>query len=248
MERQLGPVLEKLARIAGLLWQKGWAEANAGNISINLTGILAVKSHKVVGERPLLTPRSELAGQSFLVTATGSRMRDLAGDPAGGVGLITISEDGEGYHVTWQGAERFSPSSELDSHLAIHGLLVSHGSDCRAVLHAHPDELIAVSLRREFQSEKALNELLMSMHPEATVAFPEGVGLVPYVLPGSDELLGATMRAFKNHRVVIWANHGAISVGRDLEEAFDLMDILNKMARIFLINNANQPVSGLGEK
>lgn len=248
MEEALRPVLERLARVAGLLWQKGWAEASGGNISVWLTRANFPKDGSPTKTHALITPRPELAGQSFLVTATGSRMRDLANDPAGGVGVISISGDGAEYLVPWQGADGFSPSSELPSHLAIHALRASTGNPPGAVLHAHPDELIALSLRRNLRDTEALNRLLMSAHPEAAVVMPEGVGLVPYILPGSEELSDATLRAFSKHRVVIWANHGAISAGRDLDEAFDLMDIANKLARIFLLAGEGSALSGLNEE
>lgn len=240
MEKELKPLLKSLARVAGLLWQKGWAEASAGNISINLMGLVSFDSQASPEEIPLLTPRPELGGISFLVTAAGSRMRDLAENPERGTGVITLSNDGAGYCVSWSGAEGFRPSSELSSHLAIHGLLVSRGSDYRVVLHAHPDELIAISLVKDFQDPEKLNRLLFSAQPEVGVLIPEDVGFVPYTLPGSEELSRATAEALQNHRVVIWANHGAVTVGRDAEEAFDLMDILNKAARILLLSGKGQ--------
>lgn len=248
MEEVLRPVLEGLARVAGLVWQRGWAESGAGNISVWLADTGFPKGDASTQRGTLLTPRPELAGQSFLVTATGSRMRDLVDDPTCGVGVVTVSEDGSGYFVSWQGTERFSPSSELPSHLAIHALRASTGGPCGAVLHAHPDELVALSLRKEFQNEKGLNETLMSVHPEAAVLIPEGVGLVPYLLPGSEELSDATFKAFRDHRVVIWANHGAISTGRDLDEAFDLMSIANKLAGILLVDGEGSALPGLSEE
>ena len=245
MEKGLGPLMERLARVAGLLWQKGWAEASAGNISINLRGLVSFESSS--SEKiPLSTPRPELSGTSFLFTAAGSRMRDLAENPERGTGVITLSDDGAGYRVSWSGADGFRPSSELPSHLAIHGLLSSRGSDCRVVLHAHPSELIALSLRKDCQDPERLNRLLFSAHPEVGALIPEGVGLVPYLLPGSEELSAETLKAFQNRRIVIWANHGAVAAGRDTDEAFDLMDILNKAARIILLSGGG--VGGLTEK
>ncbi len=239
MEEGLGPLLESLARVAGLLWQKGWAERSAGNISVCLGEITIPEDQKPIKEGNLPKPLPEVAGCSFLITAAGSRMRDIADDPTRGVGIVRVSRDGSAYSVPWCGSEGFSPSSEMFSHMGIHAIRSSGGKPCGAVLHAHPDELIALSLREELQEEGALNTLLMSVHPEAAIVIPEGVGFVPYMKPGSEELSAATLSAFREHSVVIWGNHGAISTGKDLDEAFDLMDVLNKLARIYLLTEGN---------
>jgi rhamnulose-1-phosphate aldolase len=102
------------------------------------------------------------------------------------------------------------------------------------VLHTHPTELVALSHVRALWHEGMLNRLLWSMHPETVVVVPEGMALVDYLLPGTQEQGRASAARFEDHRVALWQKHGAVAVGRTLDEAFDLIDTLNKSAAIYL--------------
>ncbi|MGD0485303.1 MAG: class II aldolase/adducin family protein, partial [Gemmatimonadales bacterium] len=141
-------LLASLGETAGLLWQKGWAEANAGNLSFDVTDILPASPAAGGGAAvPLGAAYLELAGRRILVTAAGTRMRDLAREPDAGCGILQCTGDGAGYHVAWRGdpAAPFTPTSELPSHLAIHAALRRRGAPHRAVVHTHPTELLALS-------------------------------------------------------------------------------------------------------
>jgi len=73
------------AEVAGHLWERGWAESNAGNFSIDVTGDLPswlpATDGYPAGSAP--EPYPELAGRAFWVSAAGSRMRDLGARTAG---------------------------------------------------------------------------------------------------------------------------------------------------------------------
>jgi len=63
------------------LWEKGWAERNAGNISVNITGLLSAQEPELftdVAIHPLTVSYSSLADQILIVTSASSRMHDLA--------------------------------------------------------------------------------------------------------------------------------------------------------------------------
>jgi len=183
-----------------------------------------------------------------VVTGTGKRMRDLPAAPAANASLIRMAAHGDGYHILGQAGFCCRPTSELNSHLAIHQLLRQRGAPQTVVLHTHPNELIALTHLSAYAAEPALNQLLWSMHPETKIVIPEGVGLVPYQVPGSSQLEAATLQAMREHRVVLWEKHGAVAVGRDVFEAFDLIDTLNKSAQIFfLCMTAGAPPQGLTE-
>ncbi len=86
------------------------------------------------------------------------------------------------------------------------------------------------------------------MNPETKIIIRKGVGLVPYRVPGSDELAQATIKALEKHNVVLWEKHGCIAIGADVLEAFDRVDILNKAARIFFMcKNAGLDPEGLSD-
>jgi len=64
---------------------------------------------------------------------------------------------------------------------------------------------------------------------------PEGVGMAPYQAGGSEELADVTVDLFQHHKAVLWQKHGCTTIGTDVADAFDLMDMLNKAAKVFLL-------------
>jgi rhamnulose-1-phosphate aldolase len=235
-------VLASAAEVAGLLWEKGWAERNAGNLSFDVTDLVPAADVSTAASGATQLPRSvpELGGRRILVTAAGSRMREIARDPDRFCGVLQCSSDGSRHHVAWagRGAGAFVPTSELPSHLSIHAALRRRRSPHRAIIHAHPTELLALSHDRRVQGEAQLNRLLWAMHPEAVVVVPGGIGVVPYILPGTMEQGLAAGAAMERHDVALWEKHGAVAASATFAEAFDLLDTLNKAARLLLLCRA----------
>jgi rhamnulose-1-phosphate aldolase len=231
-------VLDGAAGVARLLWERGWAERNAGNLSCDVTGIEFPEFGSTKAPlNPLAVACPGLAGRRLLVTAAGSRMRDVAREPGAWCGVLRFTSDGAAFAVAWGGdaGGSFTPTSELPSHLAIHAALRQRGAAARAVVHTHPTELLALSLEPDFGGEERFNHLLWSLHPEAVVVVPAGVAVVPYVLPGTVEQGTAAGRAMDAHDVALWLKHGAVAVGEDFDAAFDLLDTVNKAARLYLL-------------
>jgi len=170
-----------------------------------------------------------------VITATGARLRELASSGARSLLLVRIEERLDGYSVLWDGEGTSLATSELPAHLEVHGFLRKNGSPYSAVVHTHPTHLIALTQIESLARGDALNQLLWSMHPEVKVFLPEGVGFAPYRCPGSSELAAATVEALRDHRLCLWEKHGCVCVGRDLTEAFDLIDTADKAAQIYLL-------------
>ena len=73
--------VEKIAEVAGYLWQNGWAERNGGNITVNITDLVddEIKALPAISEvKQIGTALSALKGCYFFCKGTGKRMRDLA--------------------------------------------------------------------------------------------------------------------------------------------------------------------------
>ena len=237
------PVLEQIREVAQYLWEKGWAERNAGNISINLTaeikamGIDSRQFPFVEDDRML----SDLAGNSFFFTGSGLRLRDLARGEDGlerNGCVLTVSADGKGYHIIWGGKDRedIKPTSEIRSHLNIHLDLLRRNSDHRVVLHTHAIELLALTHSKEHCKDSAqISKLLWSMLPEVRAFVPRGIALLPYRLPSSDALAKLTVEALREHDVALWSKHGVIATGADMLQTFDFIDVANKGAIIVLM-------------
>lgn len=227
--------LEKVGRIAGLLWDKGWAERNAGNISVNVTG-LAMAGRRRAGRQAVELRRAcpALSGAQILISGTGSRMRDVAADPGRFTCLVRIPEGGSGFASCDPGPAGMMPSSELPAHLAVHELLASCGRPEKAVIHTHPGKLIALSHCPALGGEGRLDAALRIMHPEVSAVYPEGIGFAPYETPGSEELALACVKALESRRIVMWEKHGVVAVGATLDDAFDAIDTMEKAANLYL--------------
>jgi rhamnulose-1-phosphate aldolase len=249
----LPEIRDDISAAAGYLWDRGWAERNAGNISVNVTKIIqelpaGMDYHPTV-ELDIEYPH--LKNNIIVVTGTGTRMRDVHKDVYANTCILLIDESGKSYRKV----QKFDlpaepePTSELPSHLAIHDMLVAENRNERAILHTHPNKLIALTHIKNFCNEEKINNLLWSIQPETCVFIHEGLGFVPYLQTGSNALAEATIKKFKNHRVVLWEKHGCLAIGKSAEEAFDLIDIAEKSTEIFFtVKNAGYKMEGISPK
>lgn len=230
--------ISKVSEVAGYLWQRGWCERNAGNISINLTGMITIKKKDLLEERYVKANLpGESAGMTIFVSGTGERLRDLIHTPGEAACIIHIDSKAAGYYMVWGGTGKpgLRPTSEFVSHLGIHLANARNGNELRCVLHTHPIELIAISHHPHLGTdENALNKALWSMLPEIRVFVPRGMLIAPYELPGSEALANRTIEGLKTRDVILWSKHGALAVGKDAVEAFDYIDVANKGALIYL--------------
>ncbi len=114
------------------------------------------------------------------------------------------------------------PSSELAMHVAIY----EADPACRAIVHTHAPYALALSLsNRTFESSRlAETELILGEVAE-----------VPYAPPGTFELARAVAACIDRGPVQILARHGAVSRGKTLMEAFQLMECLEHNARILVM-------------
>ncbi len=227
--------VDKVAEVAGYLWQNGWAERNGGNITINVTDCIDDEVRALPAISPVY-PIGEalphLKGQYFFCKGTGKRMRDLARWPMENGSVIRILDDCASYEIIADNP--VAPTSELPSHLAVHDRQLELGSGYKATVHTHPIELVAMSHNRDFLGKDVLTRLLWSMIPETKAFCPLGLGIVPYELPGSNKLAQATLHELEDYDVVMWEKHGVFAKGQDVMDAFDQIDVLSKSAKIYL--------------
>jgi rhamnulose-1-phosphate aldolase len=234
-------LLQDVVKTAHDLWLKGWAERNAGNVSVRLRpGQIPGESLRDAPWQAIARPVPDLAGEHFLFTGTGTFMRNVELDPAHNTNVIEVDGAGARYRMIW-GAGR--PSSELGPHLGVHAVRkrVSDGVD-RATLHTHPPNLIALSYALDLDTE-TLTRLLWEMHTECIVVLPMGCGFVEWLLPGSAELAEATERIMERRTLALWQYHGIVATGPDLDAAFGLIDTAEKAAGIYLKAAAHGPLT-----
>ncbi|MCX7958202.1 MAG: rhamnulose-1-phosphate aldolase [Deltaproteobacteria bacterium] len=227
-------LLKDIQTVSGLLCDNGWAEKNAGNLSVDVTGKADVPGRSFSSVQEFDTGFENLKNRLFLITYSGSKFRDIAEDAESNLLLIRISAEGNGYRILNSESQR-RPTSELRTHLKIHNFLRGIDSEERVVLHTHPTELIALSHIKKYQSSAGLSRLLISAHPEVYINLRDSIGFVKYILTGSERLAQATLKSLKNgKRLIIWERHGALAVEKDVITAFDHLFIANKAADIAL--------------
>ncbi len=227
--------VNKVAEVAGYLWQKGWAERNGGNITVNITEYVddevrhlpAISEPKEIG-----ATLPNLKGCYFYCKGTNMRMRDLARWPMDNGSIIRILDDCAHYVIIADKPVR--PTSELPSHLSVHNYLIGKGSPYKASVHTHPIELVALTHCRKYLEKDVATRMLWSMIPETKAFCPRGLGIIPYKLPSSVELAEATIKELAEYDVVMWEKHGVFAVDCDVMQAFDQIDVLNKSALIYI--------------
>ena len=107
------------------------------------------------------------------------------------------------------------PSSEGKMHYEIYKLC----PDVQAIIHAHPPFAVAFAL--------AHHDLPDDILPEATILLGH-VPYLPYVTPSTLDLACEVAQGLAHRNAAFMANHGAITVGADLEEAYNRMELLEK--------------------
>ncbi|MCE5330571.1 MAG: rhamnulose-1-phosphate aldolase [Bacteroidales bacterium] len=231
----LAAQVSDIAEVAGYLWQRGWAERNGGNISVNVTELMDKSANNLLAFAQVQLPGTfkALANNFFYVTGTGKRMRYVAAKPMENGCIIRINASGDAYDIIAD--NNIAPTSELPSHISMHNYMRAvKGRNTKVVCHTHPTDLVALTHKKEFLEPNVLGHLLWSMIPETRIIVPLGLGIVPYNVPGTMNLANATIEQLDKHDVVMWEKHGCLAVGDDIIETFDMIDTLSKSAQIYL--------------
>ncbi len=217
--------------VAAALAARGWAEASGGNMSLRLEPAPDRAAPASGPERiqEAAVDMTDLIGDLFLVTASGSRMRHLASDPAGCLCLVQVLDRRRLRLIDGAGPL----TSEWPTHAGLHSLFKESRSRERAVLHCHPLNLIALS--HVFDSEKEMNDRLFRMHHETRLFIPEMLGLIPYSVTGSIDLAKSSREKLKKHRLALWDKHGVIAAGSTMDEALDRVEMAEKAAALYLL-------------
>ena len=114
------------------------------------------------------------------------------------------------------------PSSEIGMHLACYRVR----PDVSAVIHAHPPTATGFAAASTRLDQVTLPELVVWLGP---------IGFVPYATPGSSELADLVEQYIGSHDALLLENHGALTVGQDLRQAAERMDLVEHSARVTLV-------------
>ncbi len=229
------PFIKEMCETTANMYRLGWDERNGGNISYLLKEEEVSKYldvTKVQRTIPLYFNAKELVGKYFLVTGTGKYFKNVINDPANNLGIIRITEDGENADVIWGYADGGRPTSELPAHLMSHIVRLKHNSNNRIIMHTHPTNLLAMTFVVKAEDREMSREL-WQMCTECMVVFPEGVGVLPWMMCGNNEIGEATAKKFEDFRIVVWGLHGIYGCGESFDEAFGLIETVEKAAELY---------------
>ncbi len=231
------PFVMDMMRTTANMYRLGWDERNGGNISYMLDEA-EVKEYldtdKCIRKIPLGFDAKALIGKIFIVTGTGKYFKNVEVDPEENLGIIKIAEDGINANLLWGYKSGGKFTSELPAHLMSHIARLSVDPENRVVIHSHPTNTLAMNYVHELD-EKKFTHTLWEMCTECIVVFPDGVGILPWMLCGTNSIGEATAEKMKEFRLVVWGMHGIYGAGKDLDETFGLIETVEKAAQIYML-------------
>lgn len=224
-------------KLCGEGYRKGWHERNGGNLSYRIKDeeVESIKenfhdsSYQDIGaEVPTLK------NEYFLVTGSGKYMMNVPIDPENNICIIKLDETGTKFKIVWGLKSGGRPTSELPSHLMNLAVVKKRTNGLfRIVYHCHATNVIALTFVLPLKSDIFTREL-WEMATECPVVFPDGVGVVPWMVPGGKDIAIATSKLMEKYDVAIWAHHGIFGSGPDFDTTFGLVDTVEKSAEILV--------------
>lgn len=111
------------------------------------------------------------------------------------------------------------PSSEMAMHLLIYEMR----SDVQAIVHAHPACATAFAAAGIPLNKALISEVVLSLGC---------IPLTEYGTPGTPELTDQLRPFIQSYDALLLSNHGVVTYGTDLEDAFNRMDTVEHFAKI----------------
>lgn len=168
--------VNKVAEVAGYLWQKGWAERNGGNITVNITEYVddEIRQMPAISEvKQIGVTLPHLKGCYFYCKGTNMRMRDLARWPMDNGSVIRILDDCASYVIIAD--KPVQPTSEVPSHLSVHNYLISIGSPYKASVHT-PHRTDCLVSQQKVHGERCGNQPAMEHDSRNKSILPTWIG------------------------------------------------------------------------
>jgi L-fuculose-phosphate aldolase len=113
-------------------------------------------------------------------------------------------------------------TSEVSMHLAVY----RHRDDVTAVIHSHPPVATAFACVGRGLDEMLCQEAVMTLG---------AVPLATYATTGTEEVAASLVPFIPGHDAILMANHGAVTYGCTLLQAFQKMEIIEHLAQIALV-------------
>ena len=230
--------LERFTRMCMDGFLQGWHEANGGNLTYRMTeaDVEACKAD--------FAPRGEwvemgvqadnLKGAYFMTTGSGKFMRNAQLEPEQSIGIVQINDAGDAWQIVWGLENGGKPTSEFPTHFMNHSIRMAatEGAN-RVIYHCHCPNIITLSTLVE-PDARTWTRILWKSMTECVIIFPQGVGLVPWMVPGGAAIAEATAALMDKYDAVVWTQHGMFVSGNSFDAAFGMMHTIEKSAGLYL--------------
>lgn len=229
------PFVQEMCEVTRNMYQKGWDERNGGNISYLLEEkevALYLDIKDVKRTIHIAFDTSALEGKYFIVTGSGKYFKNVHQAPEINLGVIRVNQQGNKVDLLWGFEDGSEPTSELPSHFQSHIARLEIDPDNRVIMHCHATHLLAMTFTHNLD-ERAFTRKLWQLCTECLVVFPEGVSILKWMVPGTNEIGEATSEKMKETRLIIWPYHGVYGAGKDMDETFGLIETVEKAAEVY---------------
>lgn len=231
------PFVKEMCETCSNMYRLGWDERNGGNISYLLKESEVAQYldlNSVIRIIPTGFTAKELEGKYFLVTGTGKYFKNVAGNPENNLGIVRLTNKGKHAELLWGFNDGGKFTSEFPAHMMSHVERMKIDPENRIIMHCHPNSILAMTYILPLE-DRVFTRSLWEMETECIVVFPEGVGVLPWMLCGTNSIGEATAEKMKQFRLVVWAMHGIYGAGRTFDEAFGLIETAEKAAQIYMM-------------
>ncbi len=231
-------VLKDYIRMCNDGWLQGWHERNGGNLTYRMTEEEVNECKPYFSfERPWVNmgvQADNLKNEYFLATGSGKFFRNVILEPQDNICIVEINDKGDSYRIVWGLVKGGRPTSEFPSHFMNHSVRkAATNGENRVIYHAHPANVIALTYVLPLTA-KAFTRALWQSATECPVVFPNGVGVVEWMVPGGSDIAMATSKLMEKYEAAVWAHHGLFCSGPDFDITFGLMHTIEKAAEIYV--------------
>lgn len=147
---------------------------------------------------------------TMLITPSGKDYSNIKTEDIALVNIHTLETSG-----------KLPPSSETPMHAAIYRTR----PEINGIIHTHPQYGCTVAAARK-EIPPILDDMAQLIGP--------GLRVAEYANPGSDKMVEGVLGAIDGRNACLLANHGAVCIGRTLDEAFTVNLILEKSCRTYI--------------
>lgn len=173
-------------------------------------GLKVYERGLVTGTWGNISRRLEESPTKFAITPSGMNYKKIDKND-----IVILNLDGE----------RVEGKREQSTESTLHRLIYKTRDDTNAIVHTHSTfASSAASARVE----------IPAIVEDIAQIIGGGIKVAEYALPGTEELARSALKALEARKAALLANHGAVALGEDLDEALIVAEVVEKSAKIFV--------------